>query len=107
LREWLQALQDLPYERGRAAVTHLVRTWTSNRFPTPGALTRAADEVSVEGRANALAYYTGPQRSYQEHMARARAALEWQDRLVEMSDEEYHEYLTRLMRRKQIRREAV
>src|SRR5690606_24028743 len=58
LREWLQALQDLPYELGRAAVTHLVRTWTSNRFPTPGALTRAADEVSVEGRANALAYYT-------------------------------------------------
>lgn len=40
-------------------------------------------------------------------MARAWAALEWQDRRVEMSDEEYHEYLAQLMRRKQIRREAV
>jgi len=104
-RIYVEKLKSVPYERGHRGVDQCIEQ--ERLFPTVATLLQHCENVGLDGVPNALAYYTGPQRSYQEHMARARAALEWNDRLVEMSDEEYHEYLTRLMRRKQLRREAV
>src|SRR5690606_14325960 len=72
---WLEALQDMPYETGRLAVTRVIRTWTSPRFPAPGALEAAAREITREGIPNAGAYSQdglGPRYD----MNRIRRALE-------------------------------
>lgn len=55
-RAWLRVLEGMRYERGRAAVTHLVNTWARDTFPPPGSLTRAASEISFEGKPGAAAY---------------------------------------------------
>lgn len=101
LREWIRALEAMGYERGRAAVTHLIRTWPSTRFPPPGSLGKAAQEVSAEGRPGAMAYYTGPMHDTRDERERLREAIQRQDALVAMDDEEYHDYLLSLKRRKQ------
>lgn len=59
---YLRVLEGMSYERGRAAVTHLVDTWTSERFPPPGAITKAANEVSLEGHGGAAAYFQNGDR---------------------------------------------
>ena len=46
---WLDMLEDLPYETGRAAVTHVIRAWRGTRFPPPGVLTDAVEAVRKEG----------------------------------------------------------
>ena len=102
---WLDALEDLPYETGRLAVTRVIRTWTSPRFPAPGALEAAAREITRDGVPNAGAYS-------QDHVAprydmdRIRRALEQHDRWIAMSAEEYMAELERIMERKQ-RRERL
>src|SRR5690606_42067111 len=92
---WLEALQDMPYETGRLAVTRVIRTWTSPRFPAPGALEAAAREITREGIPNAGAYSQdglGPRYD----MYRIRRALEQHDRWSAMSDEEYMDELERI-----------
>src|SRR5690625_3944725 len=90
LREWLLTLRSMSYERGRSAVTHLIRTWTSTRFPPPGALGKAAGEVSVEGRAGAMAYYTEDEGSVRQSIRHPSASeVEWVNNLISMPDEEY------------------
>ena len=92
---WLEALQDMPYETGRLAVTRVIRTWTSPRFPAPGALEAAAREITREGIPNAGAYSQdglGPRYD----MDSIRRALEQHDRWLAMSDEEYMDELERI-----------
>lgn len=92
---WLDALEDLPYETGRLAVTRVIRTWTSPRFPAPGALEAAAREITREGIPNAGAYSQdglGPRYD----MDRIRRALEQHDRWLAMSDDEYMTELERI-----------
>lgn len=92
---WLEALQDMPYETGRLAVTHVIRTWTSPRFPAPGVLTAAAREISQDGIPNAGAY-SQDNVAPRYDMDRIRRALEQHDRWLAMSDEEYMDELERL-----------
>lgn len=99
---WLEALQDMPYETGRLAVTRVIRTWTSPRFPAPGALEAAARELTREGIPNAGAYLQdglGPRYD----MDRIRRALEQNDRWIAMSDEEYMAELERIIANQQRR----
>lgn len=98
---WLEALQDMPYETGRLAVTRVIRTWTSSRFPAPGTLEAAAREITREGIPNAGAYSQdglGPRYD----MDRIRRALEEHDRWIAMSDEEYMDELERIRERMRV-----
>src|SRR5690606_862353 len=96
---WLEALQALPYETGRLAVTRVIRTWTSPKFPPPGALEAAARELMREGIPNAGAYsQDGPPKSSMTP-DQVRCALEAQERWVNMSDEEYLAELERIRER--------
>lgn len=102
---WVEALQDMPYETGRLAVTRVIRTWTSPRFPAPGALEAAAREITREGIPNAGAYSQdglGPRYD----MDRIRRALEQHDRWLAMSDDEYMDELERIRERME-RRQAL
>lgn len=102
---WLEALQDMPYETGRLAVTRVIRTWTSHRFPAPGALEAAAREITREGIPNAGAYSQdglGPRYD----MDSIRRALEEHERWLAMSDEEYMDELERIRERME-RRQAL
>src|SRR5690554_491324 len=102
---WLEALQDMPYETGRLAVTRVIRTWTSPRFPAPGALEAAAREITRDGIPNAGAY-SQDNVAPRYDMDRIRRALDQHDRWLAMSDEEYMAELERIMERKQ-RRERL
>lgn len=80
-KAWLRVLEGMHYERGRAAVTHLVDTWARDTFPPPGALTRAASEVSFEGQPSAAAYSQGPQSTWSKSDEAAFAF--WRQRQIE------------------------
>ena len=95
---WVEALQDMPYETGRLAVTRVIRTWTSPRFPAPGALEAAAREITREGIPNAGAY-SQDNVAPRYDMDRVRRALEQHDRWLAMSDEEYMDELERIRER--------
>jgi len=102
---WLEALQALPYETGRLAVTRVIRTWTSPKFPPPGALEAAARELMREGIPNAGAYSQDGQGPRYD-MDRIRRALEQHDRWNAMSYEEYMAELQRIRERME-RRQAL
>jgi len=96
---WLDMLEELPYEAGRAAVTRVIRTWRGTRFPPPGVLTEAVEAVREDGIPAAGAYsQDGPPKSSltPEQIKRALAA---QERWVNMSDEEYLAELERIRER--------
>jgi len=99
---WLEALQALPYETGRLAVTRVIRTWTSPKFPPPGALEAAARELMREGIPNAGAYSQDGQGPRYD-MDRIRRALEQHDRWIAMSYEEYMAELQRIIANRQRR----
>lgn len=92
---WIQALESLPYERGRAAVTRLIQTWSSTRFPPPGALSRVAQEMSLEGQPNAGAYSQDKPSAPYDH-DRMRRTMMQHDRWLQMTEQEYMAELERL-----------
>lgn len=92
-RAYLRVLMSMSYERGRAAVTHLVDTWAKESLPPPGAITRAAQEVSLEGYGGAEAYSQDVRQTPWHRTNEGDYAYWRQQKLVEMSDEEYWRYL--------------
>jgi len=102
---WLDMLEDLPYEAGRAAVTHVIRTWRGTRFPPPGVLTEAVEAVREEGIPAAGAYSQEPPRTTMT-LEQVRKAIEQMDRWVAMSDDEYMAELERIRERME-RRQAL
>lgn len=98
MNEWLRALEDLPYETGRAAVTRVIRTWRGTRFPPPGVLTDAVEAVRGEGIPAAGAYSQEPPRTTMTP-EQVRKAIEQMDRWVAMSDDEYMAELERIRER--------
>lgn len=95
---WLEALQDMPYETGRLAVTRVIRTWTSSRFPVPGTLEAAAREITRDGIPNAGAYSQDNVEPRYD-MDRIRRALEQHDSWLAMSDDEYMAEFERIRER--------
>lgn len=95
---WLDMLEDLPYETGRAAVTRVIRTWRGIRLPPPGVLTDAVEAVRGEGIPAASAYSQEPPRTTMAP-EQARDAIEQMDRWVAMSDDEYMAELERIRER--------
>src|SRR5690606_39585137 len=92
-------MMEYPYEVGRAAVTHLIRTWRAPTFPPPGAFVQAVEEVRKEGVPGAGAYsQDGPPKSGMTP-AQVKAAIEQMDRWVAMSDDEYMAELERIRER--------
>lgn len=105
MNEWLRALEGLPYETGRAAVTHVIRAWRGTRFPPPGVLTDAVEAVRKEGIPAAGAYSQEPPRTTVTP-EQVRKAVEQMDRWVAMSDDEYMAELERIWERME-RRQAL
>lgn len=96
---WIDVMMEYAYEVGRAAVTHLIRTWRAPTFPPPGAFVQAVEEVRQEGVPGAGAYsQDGPPKSGMTP-DQVRRALEAQERWVNMSDEEYLAELERIRER--------
>ena len=97
IASWERVLMSTPYERGRAAVTELIDTWTYRRWPTRGDFQKIADSLSSEGVPNAGAYSQDrPSTLYDQD--RMRRAIEQHDRWLNMTDEEYMDELERLQR---------
>ena len=103
---WLDMLEELPYEIGRAAIRHIIRTHRGSRFPAPGVLTEAVEQLRQDGIPSAGAYsQDGPPRSAMTP-AQVKAAIEQMDRWVAMSDDEYMAELERIRERVE-RRQAL
>ena len=104
---WLDMLEELPYETGRAAIRHIIRTSRGSRFPAPGVLTEAVEAVREDGIPSAGAYsQAGPPKSglTPEQIKRALAA---QERWVNMSDDEYIAELERIRERMERRAQLM
>lgn len=92
---WMRVLMAVPSERGRAAVTRLIDTWSYSRFPRRGDFVRVADTLTMEGQPGAGAYSQDrPSMLYDQK--RIQRAIEQHDRWLAMSDEEYMDELERL-----------
>lgn len=94
-REWVDALCGMSYERGRAAITQLIKTWTWRNFPPVGALHKAETEVSREGQPNAGAYSQNGQAPAQS-AEQIAAVVQQQDRWLAMDDAEYFAEVQRM-----------
>lgn len=95
IASWERVLMSTPYERGRAAVTELIDTWTYRRWPTRGDFQKIVDSLSNDGVPNAGAYSQDRPSTLYDHR-RMMQAIEQHDRWLAMTDEEYLDELERL-----------
>lgn len=101
ISELLDGLQELSFEAGKLAVSYVIKTWTSPRFPTSGVIHAAVRQVTHEGAPNAAAYSrSGARQQYDPEQV--RRALEAHKRWEEMTSEEYMAEVERLLPKIQV-----
>lgn len=94
---WTKALKEMRPEAARAAIDRVIDTWSWGGFPPVGALRRAAEEASGDGRANAEIYLQlEPREPTAEERRHAAAMLEQQDKWRDMDEDVYFDELIRL-----------